>query len=146
METHGEVRVVAFAPVEMQVSIRRLLASIGVEVEFISHAVKLSHLVRQSSYQVALQPASLPMPAGGLCGENCPCCIPDRLFWSTLTRKVSSFGLTFWTNKRVEVPMRKIDPKYLDLPASKYYDYGYKEGLPRLLEVCDRRYIKVTSV
>jgi hypothetical protein len=42
METHGEVRVVAFAPVEMQVRIRRLLASIGVAVDSISHAVKLS--------------------------------------------------------------------------------------------------------
>jgi peptidoglycan/xylan/chitin deacetylase (PgdA/CDA1 family) len=41
--------------------------------------------------------------------------------------------------------MPKIDPKYPDLPASKWYDYGYKEGLPRLLEVFDRRKIKVTS-
>jgi peptidoglycan/xylan/chitin deacetylase (PgdA/CDA1 family) len=44
-----------------------------------------------------------------------------------------------------ESPMPKIDPKYPDLPASKWYDYGYKEGLPRLLEVFDRRKIKVTS-
>src|SRR5258707_4924617 len=44
-----------------------------------------------------------------------------------------------------ESPMPKIDPKYPDLPASKWYDYGYKEGLPRLLEVFDRRKIEVTS-
>jgi peptidoglycan/xylan/chitin deacetylase (PgdA/CDA1 family) len=44
-----------------------------------------------------------------------------------------------------ESPMPKIDPKYPDLPASKWYDYGFKEGLPRLLEVFDRRKIKVTS-
>jgi peptidoglycan/xylan/chitin deacetylase (PgdA/CDA1 family) len=44
-----------------------------------------------------------------------------------------------------ESPMPRIDPKYPDLPASKWYDYGYKEGLPRLLEVFDRRKIKVTS-
>jgi peptidoglycan/xylan/chitin deacetylase (PgdA/CDA1 family) len=35
--------------------------------------------------------------------------------------------------------------KYPDLPAGKCYDYGFKEGLPRLLEVFDRRKIKVTS-
>src|SRR5260370_8148508 len=44
-----------------------------------------------------------------------------------------------------ESPMPRIDSKYPDLPASKWYDYGYKEGLPRLLEVFDRRKIKVTS-
>jgi hypothetical protein len=36
-------------------------------------------------------------------------------------------------------PMPKIDPKYPDLPAGKWYDYGFKEGLPRLLEIFDRR-------
>jgi peptidoglycan/xylan/chitin deacetylase (PgdA/CDA1 family) len=42
-------------------------------------------------------------------------------------------------------PMPRIDPKYPDLPAGKWYDYGYKEGLPRLLDVFDRRKVKVTS-
>jgi peptidoglycan/xylan/chitin deacetylase (PgdA/CDA1 family) len=42
-------------------------------------------------------------------------------------------------------PMPRIDPKYPDIPASKWYDYGYKEGLPRLLDVFDRRKVKVTS-
>jgi peptidoglycan/xylan/chitin deacetylase (PgdA/CDA1 family) len=44
-----------------------------------------------------------------------------------------------------ESPMPRIDPKYPDLPASKWYDYGFKEGLPRLLEIFERRKIKVTS-
>ena len=44
-----------------------------------------------------------------------------------------------------ESPMPKIDPQYPDLPASKWYDYGYKEGLPRLLEMFERRKVKVTS-
>jgi peptidoglycan/xylan/chitin deacetylase (PgdA/CDA1 family) len=38
-----------------------------------------------------------------------------------------------------------IDPKYPDLPAVKWYEYGYKEGIPRLLDVFDRRKVKVTS-
>jgi DNA-binding NtrC family response regulator len=59
METQSEVRVVALAPAEMHVRIRRLLASIGVDVDLIGHAVELSHLVRQKTYQVALVPASL---------------------------------------------------------------------------------------
>ena len=33
-------------------------------------------------------------------------------------------------------------PNYPDLPASKWYDYGFKEGLPRLLEIFDRCKIK----
>jgi len=39
--------------------------------------------------------------------------------------------------------MPKIDPQFPDLPASKWYDYGYKEGLPRLLEMFERRKVKV---
>jgi peptidoglycan/xylan/chitin deacetylase (PgdA/CDA1 family) len=41
--------------------------------------------------------------------------------------------------------MPKADPKYPDLPASRWYGYGYKEGIPRLLDVLDRRKIMVTS-
>src|SRR5713226_9144080 len=32
-----------------------------------------------------------------------------------------------------ESPMPKIDPTYPDLSAVKWYEYGIKEGLPRLL-------------
>jgi peptidoglycan/xylan/chitin deacetylase (PgdA/CDA1 family) len=31
------------------------------------------------------------------------------------------------------------------LPAPKWYDYGVKEGIPRLLDLWDRKKIKVTS-
>jgi len=44
-----------------------------------------------------------------------------------------------------ESPMPKIDPVYPDLPASKWYEYGFKEGIPRLLDLFDRRKVKVTS-
>src|SRR5260370_33935033 len=49
------------------------------------------------------------------------------------------------TNRGAEGHMPRIESKYPDLPGSKWCDYGYKEGLPRLLEVFDRRKIKVTS-
>jgi DNA-binding NtrC family response regulator len=58
-DLESEVRVVALAPMETQVRIRRLLAPIGVAVDFITHAAELSRLARQNSYQVALLPASL---------------------------------------------------------------------------------------
>jgi peptidoglycan/xylan/chitin deacetylase (PgdA/CDA1 family) len=44
-----------------------------------------------------------------------------------------------------ESPVLPIDPKYPYLPVGKWYEYGYKEGIPRLLEVFDRCKIKVTS-
>jgi peptidoglycan/xylan/chitin deacetylase (PgdA/CDA1 family) len=44
-----------------------------------------------------------------------------------------------------ESPLPKIDPRYPDIAATKWYEYGFKEGLPRLLEMFDRRNIKATS-
>ncbi len=70
-------------------------------------------------------------------------------FWPNGARMVISVSLQMeggaQPSSGAESPMPRIDPKYPDLPASKWYDYGYKEGLPRLLEVFERRKIKVTS-
>jgi hypothetical protein len=70
-------------------------------------------------------------------------------FWPNRARMVISVSMQMEGGAQpasgAESPMPKIDPEYPDLPASKWYDYGYKEGLPRLLEVFDRRNIKVTS-
>jgi peptidoglycan/xylan/chitin deacetylase (PgdA/CDA1 family) len=70
-------------------------------------------------------------------------------FWPNGARLVISVSMQMEAGAQpssgAESPMPKIDPKYPDLPASKWYDYGYKEGLPRLLEIFDRRKIKVTS-
>jgi hypothetical protein len=40
-----------------------------------------------------------------------------------------------------ESPMPAIGPIYPDLPATKSYEYGFKEGLPRLLDMFDRQQI-----
>jgi peptidoglycan/xylan/chitin deacetylase (PgdA/CDA1 family) len=70
-------------------------------------------------------------------------------FWPDGARMVISVSMQMEGGAQptsgAESPMPKIDPKYPDLPASKWYDYGFKEGLPRLLDVFDRRKIKVTS-
>jgi len=36
-------------------------------------------------------------------------------------------------------------PSYKDLPASTWYEYGFKEGIPRMLDNWDKLGIKVTS-
>jgi peptidoglycan/xylan/chitin deacetylase (PgdA/CDA1 family) len=75
--------------------------------------------------------------------------LAEGAFWPDGARMVISVSMQMEGDAQptsgAESPMPKIDPKYPDLPASKWYDYGYKEGLPRLLEVFDRRKIKVTS-
>jgi peptidoglycan/xylan/chitin deacetylase (PgdA/CDA1 family) len=72
-----------------------------------------------------------------------------RSFWPDGARMVVSVSMQMEGGAQpasgAESPMPKIDSKYPDLPASKWYDYGFKEGLPRLLEVFERRRIKVTS-
>ena len=75
---------------------------------------------------------------------------PDaRAFWPDGIPMVISVSMQMEGGAQpasgAESPMPKIDPKYPDLPASKWYDYGFKEGLPRLLDVFDRRKVKVTS-
>jgi len=42
-------------------------------------------------------------------------------------------------------PFPSIEPKCPDLPVQKWYDYGFKEGVPRLLDLWDRAGVKVTS-
>jgi len=44
-----------------------------------------------------------------------------------------------------ESPFPTIDTKYPDLPVAKWYDYGFKEGIPRMLDMFDRVGVKVTS-
>jgi peptidoglycan/xylan/chitin deacetylase (PgdA/CDA1 family) len=73
---------------------------------------------------------------------------PDQ-FWPNGARLVISLSMQMEGGAQpasgAESPMPRIDSKYPDLPASKWYDYGYKEGLPRLLDVLDRRNVKATS-
>jgi peptidoglycan/xylan/chitin deacetylase (PgdA/CDA1 family) len=38
-----------------------------------------------------------------------------------------------------------MKPGYRDLPAATWYEYGYKEGIPRMLDNWDKLGIKVTS-
>src|ERR1700688_3062786 len=70
-------------------------------------------------------------------------------FWPNKARLVISLSMQFETGAQPErgasSPFPPLDPKYPDLPAQKWYDYGFKEGIPRMLGLWDRVGVKVTS-
>src|SRR5467141_16047 len=72
-----------------------------------------------------------------------------QVFWPDKARLVISISMQFETGAQPErgagSPFPPIDPKYPDLPVQKWYEYGFKEGVPRLLDLWDRVGIKVTS-
>jgi peptidoglycan/xylan/chitin deacetylase (PgdA/CDA1 family) len=74
---------------------------------------------------------------------------PSEGFWPNKARLVISLSMQFETGAQPErgagSPFPPLDSKYPDLPAQKWYDYGFKEGIPRLLELWDRVGVKVTS-
>jgi peptidoglycan/xylan/chitin deacetylase (PgdA/CDA1 family) len=73
----------------------------------------------------------------------------DAPFWPDGARLVISISMQFEAGAQPErgasSPFPVIDPQYPDLPAVKWYEYGYKEGIPRLLDVFGRRKVKITS-
>jgi len=70
-------------------------------------------------------------------------------FWPNGARLIVSISMQFEAGAQPEhgagSPFPTIDPKYPDLPAAKWYAYGIKEGIPRMLDLWDRKRIKVTS-
>src|ERR1700693_1257988 len=71
------------------------------------------------------------------------------VFWPGGARLVISVSMQMEAGAQpesgAESPLPKIDPRYPDIAATRWYEYGFKEGLPRLLDMFDRRKIKVTS-
>jgi len=70
-------------------------------------------------------------------------------FWPNGARLAVSISMQFEAGAQpergAEGPFPPLDPKYPDLPMQKWYAYGMKEGIPRLLDLWDRKNIKVTS-
>src|SRR5882724_7683567 len=70
-------------------------------------------------------------------------------FWPDKARLVISISMQFESGAQPErgasSPFPPLDPKYPDLSAQKWYEYGFKEGIPRMLDMWDRVGIKVTS-
>jgi peptidoglycan/xylan/chitin deacetylase (PgdA/CDA1 family) len=73
----------------------------------------------------------------------------QEAFWPGGARMVISFSMQMEAGAQPERgangPWGALDARYPDLPTQKWYDYGIKEGIPRLLDMFDRRKIKVTS-
>ena len=73
----------------------------------------------------------------------------QRDFWPNGARFVVSLSLQMEAGAQPERgaqgPWGLLDTKYADLPTGKWYEYGFKEGIPRLLDMYDRRKVKVTS-
>lgn len=74
---------------------------------------------------------------------------PRGPFWPGGARLAVSISMQFEAGAQPErgasSPYPALDPRYPDLPATKWYEYGIKEGIPRLLSVFERRKVKVTS-
>jgi len=81
--------------------------------------------------------------------EKQPKPTPVEGFWPNKARLVISLSMQFETGAQPErgasSPFPPLNSKYPDLPAQKWYDYGFKEGIPRLLDLWDRFGVKVTS-
>ncbi|MDB4923242.1 polysaccharide deacetylase family protein [Mucilaginibacter sp.] len=90
--------------------------------------------------------------------------IPERIFsqdksdtlsgnqstWEQGTRLVISVSMQFEAGGEPETGFDspfppKLEKGYTDLPAKTWFQYGYKEGVPRLLNLWDKYGIKVTS-
>ena len=73
---------------------------------------------------------------------------PTR-FWPDGAPLVVSVSMQFEAgaqpDRAAQGPFPPLDQCYPDLPMQKWYEYGFKEGIPRPLELWDAKGIKVTS-
>lgn len=70
-------------------------------------------------------------------------------FWPDGLRLVISVSMPFEAGAQSEhnngSPFPAMDTKYPDLPARTWFEYGVREGIPRMLDLWDRHGVKVTS-
>ncbi|MGV8963397.1 MAG: polysaccharide deacetylase family protein [Candidatus Saccharimonadaceae bacterium] len=73
----------------------------------------------------------------------------DKTKWTDGSRLVVSVSMQFEAGGQpdnAESPFpQNMEKGYKDLPADTWYQYGYKEGVPRMLDNWDKLDIKVTS-
>ena len=72
----------------------------------------------------------------------------NREFWPDGAKLVMSISLEFEAGSQPEQGSSSPAPLldgYRDLATAKWYEYGFKEGIPRLLDVFHRRRVHVTS-
>jgi peptidoglycan/xylan/chitin deacetylase (PgdA/CDA1 family) len=73
----------------------------------------------------------------------------EKSKWADGSRLVVSISMQFEAGGQpdnAESPFpQNLEKGYRDLPAATWYQYGYKEGIPRMLDNWDKLGIKVTS-
>ena len=73
----------------------------------------------------------------------------EKSKWADGSRLVVSISMQFEAGGQpdnAESPFpQNLEKGYVDLPAATWYQYGYKEGIPRMLDNWDKLGIKVTS-
>ena len=78
-----------------------------------------------------------------------PAPLKTRSKWADGSRMVVSVSMQFEAGGQpdnAESPFpQNIQKGFIDLPGATWYNYGYKEGIPRMLDNWDRLGIKVTS-
>lgn len=70
--------------------------------------------------------------------------------WADSSRLIISVSMQFEAGGEPETGFDSpfppnLKPGFTDLPAKTWFHYGYKEGIPRLLDLWDKHQIKVTS-
>jgi peptidoglycan/xylan/chitin deacetylase (PgdA/CDA1 family) len=81
-------------------------------------------------------------------GQN-PTARRQEALWPDGARLVISLSMQMEAgaqpDREANGPWGVLDARYPDMPTQKWYEYGFKEGIPRLLDMFDRKRVKVTS-
>src|SRR3954470_3439602 len=90
-----------------------------------------------------------PLFAGSLETESIPEPLKAPRTWPDGSRLVVSVSMQFEAGGQpdnAESPFpQNMQKGYIDLPGATWFQYGYKEGIPRMLDNWDKLGIKVTS-
>ena len=74
---------------------------------------------------------------------------PTREFWPGGAHLAISISMQMEAGAQPELapysPFKEMDPERPNAAVTKWFEYGFKEGIPRLLDLWDRKKIKVTS-
>lgn len=100
--------------------------------------------------QIGMASAASLMPGTDLLlYQNTDQTMKTQSKWADGSRLVVSVSMQFESGGQpdnAESPFPKnLEKGYKDLPARTWYEYGYKEGIPRMLDNWDALGIKVTS-
>lgn len=100
--------------------------------------------------QVGIASAASMMPfSDGMFNDKTQPSLQSPSKWGDGSRLVVSVSMQFESGgepENAESPFpQNLQKGYKDLPAATWYQYGYKEGIPRMLDSWDKLGIKVTS-